>query len=245
MVVLEATVNADQVEREIEDIDGPQVGVEDDAGGLVGGGGAGAGTGGALAGIASTLGAILGVLAILTQLETVVELFNGLIRILELTLLPIVAVISALLTPVLQDLARLVGNVDFEALKQAVQDLVGSILNGIQDLINQIPGIGPDDRTPEERREDRRQFNTSQVVSNLPFLGPTSGAVAGQLVSDENLKKLDRILNQKNNNNNNVNFLEIFGNEFSNEGLNEFNSNRTQENQDADGPGGSNNPIFG
>lgn len=214
MVVLEATVDESQVERELESIDDPEVDVNgelqpsNDLGGDDGGGG-----GGQLATISRRLLAILGAVGALLQLDTVVELLEGIFRVVELALLPFIALFNAVLAPILQDLARSVAEFDFDQFTDNIGDM---ITDGIDNLISGLPFVG-DDTSPGGGGGTGTSPAGGPVPSNTRP-GPGGSQIVEGSVADD--------------------VFNLIGNEFSNAGISEFLSNQGNDTSSEDSPGG-------
>ena len=208
MVVLTATVDREQVERELEQIEDQEVGVDAEV------------TGGQdqqeqseqtqiLGNIGRRLMAILGIIGVLLQLDTVVEILNGLFRMLEVAVLPLVALLNAFLRPIMERLLRFIGDLDvgeiFNDLESLFDEMVMNIGEAITDT---VPGIN----------EGTVGEGLSRGKRGLEWLfEPTSGE---ELVEDTS------------------NLFDTIGNEFSNTALAEWFSNQGNEKRSEDTPGG-------
>lgn len=214
MVVLEATVDQSQVERELEQIDDPQVEVEGEMAAGPGLGGDEDGALGALAGIGRKLTLILGALGVLAQLDTILEILDGLLRAVEVALLPLIGLITAFLRPVLDRLLRLFADFSFDDAFAQLEQVIGSIVDDIggeisQELNELVPGfLG----TTEEGTRDPSNPRTAADIGEQTF---GEGSPIG------------RIFN--------------FASEFSNAGLQSGLSDKSEENRSEDSPGGGNN----
>lgn len=100
-----------------------------------------------LGNIGRKLTLILGALGALLQLDSILELIDGVLRVLELALLPFVALVNTFLRPVLQKLLNVVGNLDLSTtldefitrLRTLLQSLFNDLVSGLE---NNIPGLG-------------------------------------------------------------------------------------------------------
>jgi len=120
-------------------------------GGQDGGGGT---VGGMLGGISAKLAGILALVGFLASLEPIQELLSGIQRFFSVALLPLIALLSTFLRPILQKLLRFVGNLDFDNLAQDLSTKLGAILErfldaAVEEIKGQIiggetaPGIQP------------------------------------------------------------------------------------------------------
>lgn len=240
MVVLEATVDSSQVERELEQVEDPEVEVEGEMTAGDGFGGGGQETGSMLADISRRLLTIIGIVGVLLQLDTVVELLNGLFRILEVALLPILGIINALLRPLMQSLLQFIGNLDFDNL---IQSLTTELLNVLNDFANQIAQeirnlVGLGDQPESETEEQVRGIARGQLAAQLggaPGLTGVAGTIGG-LTSDLERQDIDRLI-ERLQNNDSGNVFDMIGNELSNEGLREYLSNDSTGTTNEDSPG--------
>lgn len=112
-------------------------------GGLGGDGGKGKGKGGGVAGmlggISGKLVAILGVLGFLASLKPIQELLTGIQRLFSVAILPLVALLNALLRPVLQKLLKFIGNLDFDNLLADLTTKLGAIFGeAVDTLVNEL-----------------------------------------------------------------------------------------------------------
>jgi len=201
MVVLEATVDRQQVERELEQIEDQEVGVDAEV------------TGGPdqqeqseqtnmLGDIGRRLTLILGIIGVLLQLDTVVEILNGLFRMLEVALLPVVALLNAFLQPIMERLLRLMGSVDFTDLFGQLERFVDNVLTEIgQRFESFIQDIWPtgEGGVGDTVREGAGQAGDTLVETTTPI--PTGG----------------------------LDMFRMLGTEFSNSGLQEFLSEKSSD----------------
>lgn len=213
MVVLEATVDAAQIERELEQVEGPEVEVEGEMTAGPGIGGDSDGATGALATIGRRLTLILGALGVLAQLDTILEILDGIFRAVEVALLPLIGLITAFLRPVLDRLLRLFADFSFDDAFAQLEQIIGETVDAIGEDISQIvtsPSEFASDTERDFRRfggELQREFGDNQL---LPGFDTTTNDVLGLLG----------------------------GNEFSNSGLKSVLSNGSQEDRTEDSPGG-------
>jgi hypothetical protein len=214
MVVLEATVDESQVQSELEQIDDPQVDVEGELAPGPGFDGGGDGEAvGQLAQIGRRLTLILGALGVLSQLDTVLEILDGIFRALEVALLPLIGLITAFLRPVLQRLLRLFADFSFDQAFAQLEQVIGDIVDDVGGEISQeLNQLAPDfiGSNPMEIPD----VTTRSEIADLGEQTFGSGSPIG------------RIFN--------------FASEFSNAGLQNSLSNNSEENQSEDSPGGGN-----
>lgn len=84
--------------------------------------------------MSAKLTAILGFVAFLATLKPIKELFSGLQRLFSVAILPLVALLTAFLRPILQRLLRFIGTLDFDNLMQ-------DLLNRLQDFLGRLPDL--------------------------------------------------------------------------------------------------------
>ena len=201
MVVLEATVDRQQVERELEQIEDQEVGVDAEVTGGAGEQEQGEQTQ-ILGNMARRLTLILGALGVLLQLDTVVEILNGLFRMLEVAFLPIIALLNAFLRPIMERLLRLIGSVDFTDLFGQLERFVDNVLTEIgQRFENFVQDVWPTGETSprETARQTAGQAGDTLVETTTPI--PSGG----------------------------LDMFRMLGTEFSNSGLQEFLSEKSSD----------------
>jgi len=213
MVVLEATVDAQQIERELEQVEDPEVEVEGD---LTPSSEPGTGSdddSAMLGEIGRRLTLILGALGVLTQLDTILEILSGIFRAVEVALLPLIGLITAFLRPVLDRLLRLFADFDFDQAFSELERIVGDTVDDITGELSQLV------RSPGEFASDTRD-DIQQGV----------GQIGGELGGRQLLPGFSTTGND---------ILGLLpGNEFSNAGLTEATSNDTENTRTEDSPGG-------
>jgi hypothetical protein len=99
------------------------------------GGGEGGGIAGALGGISGKLAAILGLVAFLASLKPIQEILSGLQRLFSVAILPLVALLTTFLRPILQKLLRFIGSLDFNNLFQDLSNRFQQALTELGDII--------------------------------------------------------------------------------------------------------------
>jgi len=111
-------------------------------GGGIGPGGAafaGAEAGGVLGAITAKLAAILGFVTFLATLKPIQELLSGLQRLFSVAVLPLVALLTTFLRPILQKLLRFIGDLDFNNIVQSLRSAVSEVVsNVVQNVLSQI-----------------------------------------------------------------------------------------------------------
>lgn len=207
MVVLEATVDETQVERELEQIEDPEVEVNGEmtpGPGLADGGDGE--TASQLGNISRRLLAILGVLGVLLQLDTVVEILDGLFRAVEVALLPLIGLINAFLRPLLENLLRFMADFDFDNITGEISGLIDESISRVSSEIQDaLPDFVPEGTGETITRIGGRQAVETVSRTAAPGVGVT--------------------------------LLDLIGNEFSNAGLTSIISNDSEEDRAEDSPG--------
>lgn len=194
-------------ESALEDVEDREIGVAGPSG--LGGDSDG---GGALAGIGRKLMLILGALGVLAQLDTIMELLDGIFRAIEVALLPLVALITAFLRPVLTKLLRLFADFSFDEAFEDFERIIGEIVSAIGEDINQMI------TTPGEFVSDtQRDFDRF------------GGSIRDELGDNQLFPGFETTGNDV------LNLLA--GNEFSNAGIQKFFSNNGEDVQNEDSPG--------
>jgi len=211
MVVLEATVDQSQVERELEQIDDPQVDVE---GEMTPTGGQAQEQTQLLGGIGRKLTMILGAVGALLQLDTVIELLDGMFRILEIALLPLIAIINALLRPVLESLLQWISSINFDMVTNAIEEVMNNVVDNIGRDIQRALGL-----TQSQSGDPTGYFGGEAEIERLSEANQSRGGGG----SDQPPQTM----------------WEQLGSEFSPEALREKWAEFTSENTDNDGPGGT------
>jgi len=107
-----------------------------------GGGAAGGGIGGMLGGISAKLAGILGFVAFLASLKPIQEILGGLQRLFSVAILPLVALLTTFLRPILQKLLRFIGNLDFNSLGRSLLKSLGPILDRLPQIIAEAVNKG-------------------------------------------------------------------------------------------------------
>ena len=104
-----------------------------------------------LGGVAAKLGKIGAVVGVVSQLEAVIELLSGVMRILELFIMPLVALFNAVIRPILEQLAMFIGDLDFDHFVGEVRDALAwvgdHLLEGFTEVIPFVDEGGV--RTPD------------------------------------------------------------------------------------------------
>lgn len=138
---INVNVTSQGTQDTLDNIASQSVEAEGEGGTALGGGGQGqgGGIGGMLGGIAGKLVAILGVLGFLASLKPIQELLSGIQRLFSVAILPLVALLNALLRPVLQKLLKFIGNLDFDNLLEDLTTKLGNIFGEAVDrLVNEL-----------------------------------------------------------------------------------------------------------
>jgi len=141
-------------------------------------GGAGGGIGGMLGGISTKLAGILGFVAFLSSLKPIQELLGGLQRLFSVAILPLVALLTTFLRPILQKLLRFIGNLDFNNLGASLAKNITPILDQLPSLISKaINNVGGNitDFTASDVAKDfgsqAVETGTKYNAASLPFTG--------------------------------------------------------------------------
>lgn len=121
-----------------------------DATGQGSGAGGGGTVGGLLGGISTKLAGILALAGFLASLKPIQELLSGLQRLFSVAILPLVALLTTFLRPVLQKLLRFIGGLDFNNLVESLRTNLSQVLNNLVDRVtqgiaNQFPNISGTD----------------------------------------------------------------------------------------------------
>lgn len=158
--------------------------------GLGGGGKKGGGIGGMLGGISGKLVAILGVLGFLASLKPIQELLSGIQRLFSVAILPLVALLNALLRPVLTKLLKFIGNLDFDNLVEDLTTKLDNILGEtLESLLGQLPFVSEQgaEEGSEGIREGVQTFAKNPVLPALGGigLGAAIGLETGRNVVEE------------------------------------------------------------
>lgn len=132
----------------------------EDAGTGQQGAGAGSGIGGMLGGISTKLAGILGFVAFLASLKPIQELLTGLQRLFTVAILPLVALLTTFLRPILQKLLRFVGSLDFN-------NLAESLLRNLTPILDRLPQIIS--KGLKETSQSALNFSKSQALSDFIF----------------------------------------------------------------------------
>jgi len=175
-----------------------------DAEGQQGGGGMGAaGIGEQLGSLGSTLGKILGLLAVLSQLKVITELASGLLRAVNLALLPLAALLLTFLRPLFQELLQFIGSIDFqttldEFLRKA-DVLVTNLIREFRGMLDKlIPFVNIDETQPNNGK-DFNQFTTIDPENNPNTReGPFGSVITKDSISEDILIQMGW-LNEKSN----------------------------------------------
>jgi len=129
---------------------------EGDGGGLAGGGdgGDGGALGGMLGGISAKLAGILGFVTFLASLKPIQELIAGLQRLFSVAILPLVALLLTFLRPLLQELLKFIGSIDFQTtldeFTRKLDNLVAGLIRDFRGFIdNLIPFVNIDEEKPQ------------------------------------------------------------------------------------------------
>lgn len=194
-------------ESALEDVEDREIGVTGPSGP-----GGDSDSEGALAGIGKKLTLILGALGVLSQLDTIMELLSGIFRAIEVALLPLVALITAFLRPVLTKLLRLFADFSFDEAFGKLERIIGETVSAIAEDINQMI------TTPREFVSDtQRDF------------GRAGEDIRDELGDNQLLPGFETTGND---------LLDLLAsNEFSNAGIDKIFSNSGQEVQNEDSPG--------
>jgi len=134
-----------QVEQEGAEDAAEQIG--DAAGETDAEAGQGGGIGGLLGGISAKLAGILGFVTFLASLKPIQEILSGLQRLFSIAILPLVAILTTFLRPILQKLLIFFSNINFDNLIESLATNIDRVLTGIardisNDIASSIPGVG-------------------------------------------------------------------------------------------------------
>jgi len=147
------------------------------------GGAAQGGTAGILGGISKKLTAVLGLVAFLASLKPIQEILSGLQRLFSIAILPLVALLTTFLRPILQDLLRFVANLDFDNLVKDLSNKFSQALNELGDIIvrslsDAIFGTG-------QATRGEQQFTGNLLGASAAFPAPGIGGLLGPQVGEE------------------------------------------------------------
>lgn len=101
------------------------------------GGGAGGGIAGALGGISAKLAGILAFVGFLATLKPIQELLSGLQRLFSVAILPLVALLTTFLRPIMQKILRFVADLDFDNLVESLTTKIDAALQNLGDQVAQ------------------------------------------------------------------------------------------------------------
>jgi len=163
-----------------------------------GGGGQGGGIGGMLGGISTKLAGILGFVAILASLKPIQEILSGIQRLFSITLLPLIALLTTFLRPILQKLLRLVAGVNFDSIGETIDRnirfLVDSLINKLTSgLSSNLPGVG--DNLANSITRSTAEFGL-RTLTNPGSLVSSVGQEAVEFGLDLNTEKSRSSLDQ-------------------------------------------------
>ena len=144
-----------------------------------------------LGGVAAKLGKIGAVVGVVSQLEAVIELLSGVMRILELFIMPLVALFNAVIRPILERLAMFIGDLDFDHFVGEVRDALAwvgdHLLEGFTQVIPFVDEGGV--RTP-----DVGDVAESGWEAGLDAVDPIGGVT--RRVTGDRISPLGFIMNQ-------------------------------------------------
>lgn len=196
-------------ESALEDVEDREIGVTGPAGP-----GGDDSEGVRLAQIGRKLTLILGALGVLAQLDTIMEVLNGIFRAIEVALLPLVGLITAFLRPVLTKLLRLFADFSFDEAFGQLENVFNNVVDNISDEVKAaIPGVSGTSRFEDE------SFGTQSFFEGE---GTREGPGGSRVIEDS---PADKILD----------FLA--STEFSNAGIQKLFSNNGEDVQNEDSPG--------
>lgn len=133
----------DSIAEESAEADGGDGGGMAMAGSGGGGKGGKGGIAGMLGGILGKLTVILGAAMFLASLKPIKELLSGLQRMFSVAILPLVALLSAFLKPLMQKLLKFIGNLDWDNLAKDLTSKLNKLFQGfVEDIIMALPFTG-------------------------------------------------------------------------------------------------------
>jgi len=172
--------------QEAADTIGDAMGEGGDGGMAAGGRDSGGTVGGMLGSISTKLAGILGFVAFLASLEPIQELLGGLQRLFSVAILPLVALLTTFLRPILQKLLRFIGSLDFNNIWESLGSRLSDILMDVGDIIvrsfkDALFGTNQASRSEETATGRALGLSAGLAAPGLgTALGPRVGAQIGQ-----------------------------------------------------------------
>lgn len=137
-----------------------------------GDGQAGGGAGGIMGGISAKLAGILAAVGFLASLKPIQEILSGIQRLFSITLLPLIALLTTFLRPILTKLLRLVASVDFENIAERIGTNLRAIFNSIITKIGR--SVSNALNISQEAGEQATRQGLKTGLETLAFLNPAT-----------------------------------------------------------------------
>jgi len=194
----------DQLKQDMEgedlsmqvDMQGDGGGAGGAAGGLLGGGGGGSGGGkgkgggkgimGMLGGMSKALMGILGVVGILAMLKPVTEFVGLIVRILEIAILPLLALLMVLLRPFIRLFMKFIPALLSWIESFDFNKMIDALINGLKSALNTLAGVIPGVSEPFETNGFSSGGNgtTNTFNSNI---SPDGGSFGNESITNQDL----------------------------------------------------------